>query len=174
MDSERLANGNVHGYGTDEDSDSTEFDEDLGENVDAQGMPLAEPLDYESMEWVDEVIPHVGEINTRSGSVEDLRRDYPTFRNRSPGPKLKGGDKGNRDKSPLRFLKLFWDDVRAFLGVMNALRKRKQAKRAQVDWTTVDFWTFLGLNLYFGVVKYPQRWMPWGKIRCTKTILSRD
>ena len=39
---------------------------------------------------------------------------------------------------------------------------RKQPKRAPVDWTTVDFWTFLGLILYFGVVKYPQRWMPWG------------
>ena len=61
-------------------------------------------------------------------------------------------------------MSMFWDDVivRTFLGTMNALRKRKQPKRAPVDWTTVDFWTFLGLILYFGVVKYPQRWMPWG------------
>lgn len=38
MDSECLENGNIHGYGTDEDSDSTQFEEDLGGNDDAQGI----------------------------------------------------------------------------------------------------------------------------------------
>ena len=53
-------------------------------------MPLAEPLDYERMEWVDEVMPHVTQAHTRSGTVEDLRRDYPVFKDRRPGPRIKG------------------------------------------------------------------------------------
>ena len=94
---------------------------------------------------------------------EDLRWGYPSFKINDPGPKLKGGDKKNRDLSPLSFLKLFWDTtmVGTLLEVMNAFKNRRNPKRCSVDWTADDFWTFLGLTLYFGVVKYPQRGMSW-------------
>ena len=153
MDSERLEGGDARGCGADEDSDSAQLEEGLGGGDDAQGAPLAEPLDRESMEWVDEVIPRVDEASARSGRVEDLRRDYPAFRDGSPGPKLKGGDKASRGESPLGLLRPLWDDVvvSGLLGVASALRKRRQPKRAQAGWAAVDFWSLLGLTLRLGV-----------------------
>jgi len=94
---------------------------------------------------------------------EDLRRGYPRFKINDPGPKLKGGDKKNRDRSPLSFLKLFWDTaiVRTTLEVINTFKNRTIAKRPAEDWTADNLWAFMGLILYFGVVKYPQRGMSW-------------
>ena len=94
---------------------------------------------------------------------EDLRRGYPRFKINDPGPKLKGGDKKNRDRSPLSFLKLLWDTaiVRTTLEVINAFKNRRSTKRPAEDWTADDLWAFMGLILCFGVVKYPQRGMSW-------------
>ena len=94
---------------------------------------------------------------------EDLRWGYPSFKINDPGPKLKGGDKKNRDRSPLSFLKLFWDTaiVRTTLEVINTFKNRRIAKRPAEDWTADNLWAFMGLILYFGVVKYPQRGMSW-------------
>jgi hypothetical protein len=60
-------------------------------------------------------------------------------------------------------LKPFWDTaiVRATLEVINALKNRRITKRPAEDWTADDLWAFMGLILYFGVVKYPQRGMSW-------------
>ena len=44
---------------------------------------------------------------------------------------------------------------------MNAFENKKRQKRAAEDITAEGFGTFLDLILYFGVVKYPQRHMPW-------------
>ena len=104
------------------------------------------------------------QAHTRSGAIDDLRRHYPTFKIRSPRPKVKGGDKMDRSKSPLRSLKLLWDArvVSAFLNAMSKAKKQKSPNRACKDWTTVDFWSFLELTICFGVVRCPQRSMPWG------------
>ena len=60
-------------------------------------------------------------------------------------------------------MKPFWDTaiVRATLEVINALKNRRITKRPAEDWTADDLWAFMGLILYFGVVKYPQRGMSW-------------
>ena len=128
-------------------------------------IPECESLDELNREK--EAMPATVRANTRTQRREDLRRGYPRFRVNDPGPKLKGGDKKNRDLSPLSFLKLFWDTtiVGTLLEVMNAFKNRRNPKRCSADWTADDFWAFLGLTLYFGVVKCLQRGVPWREDR---------
>ena len=162
-DSELLEDGDLHGIGTDESSDDDSYEENSVPNSSNQVMviPELEPLD--KLKWEEEAILPTVRADTRTQRREDLRQGCPRFRIADPGPKLKGGDKKNRDLSPLSFLKLFWDTtiVGTFLEVMNVFKNRRNQKRRSTDWTADDFWAFLGLILYFGVVKYPQRGMPW-------------
>ena len=60
-------------------------------------------------------------------------------------------------------MKLLWDTaiVRTTLEVINTFKNRRSTKRPAEDWTADNLWAFMGLILYFGVVKYPQRGMSW-------------
>ena len=153
----------MHGIGTDESSDDDSYEENSVPNSSNQVVVIPEYQSIDEQKWEKEAMPSTVRANTRTQRREDLRQGYPSFRINDSGPKLKGGDKKNRDLSPLSFLKLFWDTTKVgtLLEVMNAFKNRRNPKRCSVDWTADDFWTFLGLTLYFGVVKYPQRGMPW-------------
>lgn len=104
-----------------------------------------------------EQVPHA------VGKVESLDSTLPIFKGRNSGSRVNKTPGAPLVSTTVDYFMLFWDTViiGCFIAASNAYGEYVVKK-----WTTLtiaEFKSFLAIIIYFGVVKYPKRSMPWQK-----------